>query len=129
MRKIYIVSDSDDETLTIQSTHDVPVDYTFPIVKETVVSSNPDFYVEVPSYIYNDKKISDEYKLYYKHTATEAKKLYIVDNADDAENNKIYQTLNFNVISISELKTNITNYILIGYWNTFFINYKSCMML
>lgn len=111
VRKIYIVSDSDDETLTIQSTHDVPVDYTFPIVKETVVSSNPDFYVEVPSYIYNDKKISDEYKLYYKHTATEAKKLYIVDNADDAENNKIYQTLNFNVISISELKTNITNYV------------------
>ena len=115
-RKIYIlkdpevITDPDQTEQTIQST-DGTINYTFSLVSQETIDANSSFYVSVPSYIYNSKKISDTYKLYYMHTSTNAKKLYIVDDSDNASDNKIYETLNFNVISSNELKSNITNYI------------------
>lgn len=109
-RKIFLVSDSTNPTETIKSI-DETIDYEFSVVSQETVDSNADLYVAVPSYIYNDKNISDTYKLYYKHTEVDAKKLYIVDDSDNAADNAIYKTLNFNVIKSTELKSNITNYV------------------
>ncbi len=112
-RVIYVVSDSAEGT-TVQikdKNEENTFDFTA-VAQATIDADKKNFYVEVPSYIYNDKNISDTYKLYYMHTANvDVNKLYIVDDKDGAEDNKIYQTLNFNVIKSSELKSNITSYV------------------
>lgn len=112
-RKIYVVStESENSPVEIKS-KDETITYNFTAVAQSTIDTDKKgFYVEVPSYIYNNKNISDTYKLYYKHTEnTKANKLYIVDDSDSAADNKIYQTLNYNVIKSTELKSNITKYV------------------
>lgn len=103
-RKIYILSESTEKTETVDGK-------TFEVVNQTTIDENPNFFVKVPSYIYIDKGITDTHKLYYKHTEVETTKLYIVDDAESASTNKVYKTLNYNVIKSSELEANITSFV------------------
>ena len=107
-RQIFIVSESDSETITAK---DGVTTIEFPGVKQSELDAKSKFYVKVPAYVYKDMNISDEYNLYYKHTEVDAKMLFVVDDSDNASSNEIYKTLNFNVISSTELKENITTYV------------------
>lgn len=126
-RKIYIVSEETaGSTVQIKSI-DETITYDFiAVAQETIDADKKSFFVEVPSYIYNNKNISDTYKLYYKHNAVEVNALYVVDDKDGAADNKVYQTLNYNVIKSSELKSNITSYVSVKESDT---NYNKAFQL
>ena len=105
-RKLFVLSD--EATVEINGT-------TYTGVSQNVIDENSKYYVAAPSFVYSNNNIdSNTYKLFYKHTATTANKLYIVDDSDNASNNNIYNTLNFNVIKSSELKNNYTNYLAVS---------------
>ncbi len=113
-RKLFVLSDSTETTINVPSIEDATT-YQCYVVSQEQINANPDFYVEVPSYIYNDKKIDSEtYKLYYQHTTSNVNKLYVVDNSDNAKENAIYKTLNYTVITSNELKQSITNYVAVA---------------
>ena len=105
-RKIYIL----DETETSLELNSV----TYPCVKQTDIDSAPNFFVTVPTSLYPTNVDSNTYKLYYKHNKVYADKIYVVDNADNASENEIYKTLNYNVIGSKELEDNYSNYLVIA---------------
>lgn len=99
------------------------------VLKQSTIDNNPNYYVPAPTFAYTDNNIDTKYKLYYKHTDTTADKIYVVDDSDDAENNKIYKTMNFHVITSSEYQDNYSNYLLITendaiYNENFLLYYK-----
>ncbi len=104
-RKIYVLNEAE-STIELDSV-------VYPCVKQTDIDSNPNFYVAVPTALYPNNIDSNTYKLYYKHAEVFANKIYVVDNADNASENKVYKTLNYNVIGSKELEDNYSNYIAI----------------
>lgn len=99
-------------------------------INQDALDDNPNFYVEVPAKVYNDKKIdTSSFKLYYKHKEIQTSKIFVVDDSDNANENKIYKTLNYNVITSTELKNNYTNYLIVesvdeNYNENFLLYYK-----
>lgn len=105
-RKIYVL-DAEKTSIELDSVF-------YDCIKQSEIDANPNFYVAVPSSLYPNNIDNNIYKLYYKHTPVSANMIFIVDNADSAATNKIYQTLNYNVISSFELEDNYSNYLAIA---------------
>lgn len=104
-RKIYVLSE-DKTTIELNS-------ITYSCINQAEIDANPNYYVKVPASMYPEN-VTSENVLYFKHTSMEAKKLYIVDNSDNASENAVYKTLNYNVISSTELENNYTNYLAVS---------------
>ena len=115
--KLYgVVLDGGDEaTLTSKSI----------IVKtQAEVDADKNFYVSAPAARYTDTGVSSEnYALYYKHAEVEKPILYIVDDSTDPKELAIYNSLNFEVITTSNLKAEYINYIPVAEGDTNYNKY------
>ena len=105
-RKIYVLNEQETE-VELNSV-------IYPCIKQTDIDNNPNFFVSVPNSLYPTNIDNNTYKLYYKHNEIQADKIYVVDNADNAKDNEIYKTLNYNVIGSKELEDNYSNYLVIS---------------
>ncbi len=85
----------------------------YEVVSEETLNKaeNRNFFVEVPDAVYD--KIFDDAepttKLYYKHTKTSEKQIYVMDDTKDAASNEVYKNLNYKVFTTEEYQTN-SNY-------------------
>lgn len=128
-RKVYILDNGSNFS-------DLTFNFTYSILSENELNENPNYYVSVPLTHYQGKTVggvpleNSEFKLYYKHGEKEATKIYVVDKSDNAQDNKIYKNLNYNVITPEELTENYpSNYLVIGkedsnYNENFLLYYK-----
>lgn len=100
------------------------------VITQDDLDKNPNYYVNALSYSYDTNNIDTKYTLYYKHTdLTGVNKIYVVDDSDNASENKIYKTLNYHVISSSEYKAGSHNYLAVAegddnYNSNFLLYYK-----
>lgn len=106
VRKIFVLNE-ENQKITLGSVE-------YDCIKQADINSKPNFYVQVPASLYPNNIDSNIYKLYYMHTETSADKIYIVDNADNAQDNAIYKTLNYHVIKSTEFENNYSNYLAIA---------------
>jgi len=84
-------------------------------IEQTEVDTNSKFYIAAPDYHYETLNVSKEnYALYYKHTTTQETAIFVVDDSVDEKESEIYQTLNYSVITTSDIKTYNKNYIAVA---------------
>ncbi len=82
----------------------------YSVVKQETLdaAANRNFYVEISDAMY--KKIFGDNepttKMFYKHTKTTAKQIYVLDDTNDAENNEVYKNLNYKVITTKHYQEN-----------------------
>lgn len=99
---IYAVTD--DETFTTAD------GLSFVGVSQATINleANRNFYVEISDAMY--KKIFGDAqpttKMYYKHTKTTEKQIYVLDDDKDASSNEVYKNLNYKVLTTTEYKEN-----------------------
>lgn len=84
-------------------------------IEKTELETNSKFYTAAPDYHYSNLSISTEdYALYYKHTAISKTAIYVVDDTVEGKESDLYQTLNYTVITTDEIKANNMNYLAVA---------------
>ena len=120
--KVIYVLNEDSTTLNVNGV-------VYPTVKQADLETR-NLFVKLPDSIASNLNGDENsYEFYYKHTTESQKQIYVLDNAENAENNEVYKNLYYKVLTKTTYDENPSNYVAIAntdanYNSNFTLYYK-----